>query len=68
MRVKCILCDKIDQLDNWCPTAKKLRNRPIHTYMCQECNDRIGERTKERWATGHFTIPHRKEAQEEMND
>lgn len=34
MRVKCSICDKIEQIDDETLTAKRLRNRPIHTYMC----------------------------------
>lgn len=48
MRVKCELCDRIDELDDDSPFAKKLRNRPIHTYLCPECNERIARKTKER--------------------
>jgi uncharacterized protein YlaI len=56
MRVKCILCDKIEDIDDHAIQAKKLRNRPIHTYMCQECHGRISERTEKRVATGQFRI------------
>ena len=56
MRVKCILCQKIDQLDDENPLAKKLRNRPIHTYMCDECYKRIEEKTKTRIASGKFKL------------
>ncbi|MFC7392413.1 YlaI family protein [Scopulibacillus cellulosilyticus] len=56
MRVKCIICDKIENIDDENIVAKRLRNRPIHTYMCEECHERIAERTKERWATGKFKI------------
>ena len=34
MRVKCVICDEIGQFTDDAPLAKKLRNRPIHTYMC----------------------------------
>lgn len=54
MRVKCVLCDEIHQLDDELPIAKKLRNRPIHTYMCEPCNLRITEKTVARIATGNF--------------
>lgn len=54
MRVKCVICDEIGQLLDDAPLAKKLRNRPIHTYMCPNCNDRIGEKTMARIATGNF--------------
>ena len=54
MRVKCVLCDVIENIDDYAPLAKKLRNRPIHTYMCQNCYDRIESRTNERKDTGNF--------------
>jgi len=56
MRVRCVLCDKIDNIDDESLLAKRLRNRPIHTYMCHDCNDRITEKTKARLATGKFKI------------
>lgn len=56
MRVKCMLCDKREMLDDENPVAKRLRNRPIHTYMCDECNERIKGRTLERHATGKFRL------------
>lgn len=54
MRVKCVICDDIGKLDDEDPLAKKLRNRPIHTYMCPKCNDRIEVKTLARVATGNF--------------
>ncbi|MHA6258572.1 YlaI family protein [Sporosarcina sp. CAU 1771] len=54
MRVKCVICDEIGQLSDDEPLAKKLRNRPIHTYMCPSCKDRISEKTVSRIATGNF--------------
>ncbi|WP_073981874.1 YlaI family protein, partial [Bacillus subtilis] len=48
MRVKCSICDKIETIDDDTLIAKRLRNRPIHTYMCQECHDRIAKKTEER--------------------
>ena len=54
MRVKCVICDSINQLDDDLPLAKKLRNRPIHTYMCDTCNTRIAANTERRLATGKF--------------
>ena len=56
MRVKCVLCDKIESIDDELLIAKRLRNRPIHTYMCNECNERIEQKTKERIATGNFKL------------
>ena len=56
MRVKCVICDNIGQLPDDAPLAKKLRNRPIHTYMCDQCHERIAERTIARVATGNFVF------------
>lgn len=64
MRVKCILCDKIENIEDFSPLAKRLRNRPIHTYMCEPCNKRIADRTQERMDTGKFTF-HKKTKQED---
>ncbi|TCP30511.1 uncharacterized protein YlaI [Scopulibacillus darangshiensis] len=65
MRVKCVLCDKIEKIDDETLMAKRLRNRPVHTYMCDVCTERIGERTKDRWATGQFKVHHRKPKENE---
>jgi uncharacterized protein YlaI len=54
MRVKCVICDSIEELVDDTLQAKRLRNRPIHTHMCQSCIDRITEKTKARLATGKF--------------
>ncbi|PGZ99572.1 hypothetical protein COE51_09430 [Bacillus pseudomycoides] len=51
-----MLCDKKEDLNDENPVAKRLRNRPIHTYMCKQCTDRITERTLERKSTGHFRL------------
>ena len=56
MRVKCVICDKIESIEDETLMAKRLRNRPIHTYMCQECNNRIEERTNARKSTGNFRL------------
>jgi uncharacterized protein YlaI len=56
MRVKCVICDTINQLVDDSPQAKKLRNRPIHTYMCDPCHERIEQKTKTRLATGDFVF------------
>ncbi|MBD1380939.1 YlaI family protein [Metabacillus arenae] len=56
MRVKCVLCDKIDTIDDETLEAKRLRNRPIHTYMCGPCNNRIEIKTNERIKTGNFRL------------
>ncbi|WP_335870463.1 YlaI family protein [Bacillus sp. 2205SS5-2] len=56
MRVKCVLCDQINQIEDDTLAAKRLRNRPIHTYMCSPCSERISERTEERRKTGNFRL------------
>ncbi|WP_090775942.1 YlaI family protein [Shouchella lonarensis] len=48
MRVKCVLCDKIEEIADFSPLAKKLRNRPIHTFMCTNCQTRITEQVNRR--------------------
>lgn len=65
MRVKCMLCEKIEMLNDENPIAKRLRNRPIHTYMCAECTERIKERTLERHATGKFRLYRDKTVEDE---
>lgn len=54
MRVKCVICDTIHELPNDLPLAKKLRNRPIHTFMCTACSERITTHTQARIETGKF--------------
>ncbi|MGO4887931.1 YlaI family protein [Anaerobacillus sp. MEB173] len=56
MRVKCVICDTVENIEDYSPTAKKLRNRPIHTYMCKSCHERISKRTNERIASGNFKL------------
>ena len=43
MKVQCVLCERIDELDPDTPLAKKLRN-----------HERIKKRTEKRIATGKF--------------
>jgi uncharacterized protein YlaI len=54
MRVQCVVCDTIHELNDDLPLAKKLRNRPIHTFMCETCTERITGNTEKRLATGKF--------------
>ncbi|HEY2421805.1 MAG TPA: YlaI family protein [Neobacillus sp.] len=56
MRVKCVICDKIESIEDESLTAKRLRNRPIHTYMCKNCRTRIADKTNERIETGNFHL------------
>ena len=65
MRVKCVLCDKINQIDDESLIAKRLRNRPIHTYMCDVCNERISSKTEDRKRTGKFKLYKHSDFEEE---
>ncbi|WP_455661839.1 YlaI family protein [Pradoshia sp.] len=56
MRVKCVICDIIESIEDETLMAKRLRNRPIHTYMCKACSERIEERTNARKETGNFRL------------
>ena len=56
MDIKCPICDKVNQIDNDSPLAKRLRNRRKHLYLCQSCDDRIREKTEARHATGKFRL------------
>jgi uncharacterized protein YlaI len=56
MRVKCVICDKVETIEDETLIAKRLRNRPIHTYMCNTCNERIEVKTNARIATGKFKL------------
>lgn len=56
MQVKCVICDTVNDIPDYSSGAKKLRNRPIHTYMCVPCNERIAEKTVARLATGNFNF------------
>lgn len=56
MKVKCVICEKINTLEDDSVLAKRLRNRPIHTYLCPECDKRIAEKTTARIETGKFKL------------
>ena len=65
MRVKCVICDKIETITDESLIAKRLRNRPIHTYMCNNCNERITEKTNARMDTGNFRLYRPKDDKDE---
>lgn len=60
MKVKCVICDMIEDINENSFQAKRLRNRPIHTYMCQHCNERIAKNTQKRMDTGNFVLYQKK--------
>jgi uncharacterized protein YlaI len=57
MKVQCVMCDKIEDIDKASLVAKRLRNRPLTTYMCSYCALRIQERTKQRYIDGRIKKP-----------
>ena len=67
MNVKCVICDKIENLKETYSGEKRLRNRPIYTYMCETCSNRITERTEQRIATGNFHLYRSKKQQNEWD-
>jgi uncharacterized protein YlaI len=56
MRVKCILCDQVDNISGTSLLAKQLRKRRVMTYMCDSCRERIDEKTKERLASENYRV------------
>jgi uncharacterized protein YlaI len=67
MRVKCVICDTIENIKDDCFQAKRLRNRPIYTYMCKSCTDRITKKTEQRIATGNFHLYRSKKQTDDWN-
>lgn len=56
MKVQCVICDEVNEISDETPLAKKLKNRPIHTYMCDPCYERVKINTEARLATGKFRL------------
>ncbi|MYL47813.1 YlaI family protein [Virgibacillus halodenitrificans] len=56
MQVKCSICDTVEAIEDDSLQAKRLRNRRIHMYLCQDCYERIEKKTYERHATGDFQL------------
>jgi uncharacterized protein YlaI len=56
MKVQCVICDAVEPIPDDSHEAKKLRNRPIHTYMCKACYQRIEDNTNARMETGKFRL------------
>lgn len=52
MKVQCVICDKVEDIDADSVLGKKLRNHPLVTYMCLSCKERIAENTEKRRAEG----------------
>lgn len=56
MQVKCVLCDLVEGIDEYSLQAKRLRNRRIRMYLCDQCYTRIEKKTNDRHATGKFNL------------
>lgn len=56
MDVQCVICEKIEQIDENSVQAKKLLNRRISSYLCKECDERIAKKTNQRHKTGKFQL------------
>lgn len=57
MKVQCVLCDVIEEIEQDSPLAKKLRNHPTTTYMCRPCSHRIRINTEQRKLEGRLKKP-----------
>src|SRR5690625_7935750 len=56
VNVKCILCDKVEQIEKNSLYAKKLRSDYLKLHLCKSCNERITKRTKSRHKTGKLKL------------
>lgn len=56
LQVQCVICDVIEDIDEYSLEAKRLRNRLSHMYLCSTCYDRIKVNTLERHKTGKFKL------------
>lgn len=59
MKATCVLCQETHEINDQTLIAKQLKNRPIHTFMCKSCHERITERTIKRWETGKYRVYHK---------
>ncbi|GGA83576.1 YlaI family protein [Ornithinibacillus halotolerans] len=66
MQVKCVLCDKVENIEDYSLKAKKLRNKKNHMYLCNNCHGRIEEKTLQRHATGNFQLYVEKKNEDEL--
>ncbi|MBC5635833.1 YlaI family protein [Ornithinibacillus sp. BX22] len=66
MQVKCVLCDVVENIEDFSLQAKRLRNKKTYMYLCDNCNERIKERTLERLATNKFRLYEEKKKEDEL--
>lgn len=57
MKVQCVLCEKIEEINPDSVLGKKLRHHPLSTYMCNSCTQRITENTEIRRKEGKLKTP-----------
>ena len=56
MQVQCVICDKIETIEDHSLQAKRLYHRKVQSYLCQSCNERIAKNTTKRHETGNFKL------------
>jgi len=53
--VQCIICDTKVLIDENTVEAKRLRNNPIRTFMCDDCKSRL-DRPKQRLNNAEYLV------------
>lgn len=66
MKVQCVLCDTVHELEDDSLQAKRLRNRRVYMYLCPECYTRIDNNTRKRHATGNFRLYDEKKKKQDL--
>lgn len=66
LKVQCVLCDHVHNLDDHCFTAKRLRNQQGKMYLCTTCDERITLNTQKRHETGDFDLYRKKRSENEI--
>lgn len=56
MQVQCVICDKVEDIQDSSLEAKRLLNRRNHIYLCDPCTKRISDKTIKRHETGNFKL------------
>ncbi|AKS73966.1 hypothetical protein RN70_08655 [Staphylococcus schleiferi] len=55
-KVKCVICDTEVLLDEHTRLAKRLKNNPIKTFMCDECKSRLDTPKQPNFITSHAIL------------
>jgi len=56
VQVQCVICDKVERIEDGSLQAKQLYNRKLQSYLCKTCDNRIAENTRKRHETGKFNL------------